>query len=344
MKTLKSKIVKVALAIGLLILVAISVITFLYKSKALRIDSETTMQISSSDSIESISAKLSENYGLKFPSVFNLVAKRMNLNKSLKNGRYHLVPNMTIVELVRVFREGKNRTVNLTFNGNNDDFGLSLKYVGQKLEPDIADFTKLYYDSAFIASLGFNDATITALPIPDTYNFYWHTSPQEFFQRLKKEYDKFWNNDRLLKAEQCGLTPIEVATLASIVCKETNKVDEMPMVAGMYLNRLRIEMPLQADPTIKFALGEPGLKRILNIHLKVESPYNTYMNKGLPPGPICVPTKQALEAVLNFSQHGFVFMCAKEDFSGYHNFSSTYAEHLKNAHLYQTALDQRGIK
>lgn len=344
MKTKKSFFVKFLLVLIALLVISGGGVLYLYKSKALAIDKETTLQIADTDNIESLTTKLTETCGLKFPSVFKAVAERMNLKASMKNGRYHLKPNMTIVDVVRIFREGKNRTVNITINGNNDDFGLSMKYVGEKLEPDIDAFTELYYDSAFIASLGFNHATVPALPIPDTYNFYWHTSPQEFFLRLKKEYDKYWNSERLAKAEQCGLTPIEVATLASIVCKETNKVDEMPMVAGMYLNRLKIAMPLQADPTIKFALHEPGLKRILNIHLKVKSPYNTYMNKGLPPGPICVPSKQATEAVLNYAHHNYIFMCAKEDFSGYHNFAATYAEHLKNARLYQKALDQNGIK
>jgi len=344
MKTKRSLFVKFLLGLFILLILSSGVVLYLYKLNALEIAEETTLQITDSDNVESLSTKLSVTCGLKFPSVFKAVAKRMNLEPSMKNGRYHLKPNMTIIDVVRVFREGKNRTVNLTINGNNDNFGLSMKYVGEKLEPDIEAFTALYYDSAFIASLGFNHATVPALPIPDTYNFYWHTSPQEFFLRLKKEYDKYWNNERLAKAGQCGLSPIEVATLASIVCKETNKTDEMPMVAGMYLNRLKIGMPLQADPTIKFALSEPGLKRILNIHLNVVSLYNTYSNKGLPPGPICVPSKQATEAVLNYAQHNYIFMCAKEDFSGYHNFAATYAAHLKNAHLYQKALDQNGIK
>lgn len=344
MKAKKSFFVKCLLGLLMVGVLSAASVFYLYKSKALNIEKETTLQITDADGIESLSAKLSESCGLKFPSVFKAVAKRMNLAASMKNGRYHLKPNMTIVDVVRVFREGKNKTVDITINGNNDDFGLSMKYFGEKLEPDIDAFTELYNDSAFIASLGFNAATVAALPIPDTYNFYWHTSPQEFFLRLKKEYNKYWNSERLAKAEQCGLTPIEVATLASIVCKETNKVDEMPMVAGMYLNRLKIGMPLQADPTIKFALHEPGLKRILNGHLSVVSPYNTYANKGLPPGPICVATKQATEAVLNYAQHKYIFMCAKEDFSGYHNFAINYAEHLKNAQRYQKALDDKGIK
>ena len=344
MKTKRSLFVKFLLGLFILLILSSGVVLYLYKSNALEIAEETTLQITDSDNVESLSTKLGETCGLKYPGVFKLVAKRMNLEPSMKNGRYHLKPNMTIIDVVRVFREGKNRTVNITINGNNDNFGLSMKYVGEKLEPDIEAFTALYYDSSFIASLGFNHATVPALPIPDTYNFYWHTSSQEFFLRLKKEYDKYWNNTRLEKAKQCDLTPVEVATLASIVCKETNKTDEMPMVAGMYLNRLKIGMPLQADPTIKFALREPGLKRILNIHLNVVSLYNTYSNKGLPPGPICVPSKQATEAVLNYAQHNYIFMCAKEDFSGYHNFAATYAAHLKNAHLYQKALDQNGIK
>lgn len=183
-----------------------------------------------------------------------------------------------------------------------------------------------------------------ALLIPNTYEVYWTVSPEAFLQRMEEEHDKFWNEARLAKARALGLTPDEVATLASIVDEETAKGDEKPVVAGLYLNRLKKGMLLQADPTVKYAVGDPALRRILFEHLKVDSPYNTYMHAGLPPTPIRIPTVQAVEAVLNPSEHNYLYMCAREDFSGYHNFAASLTEHSRNAARYQAALNARGIK
>ena len=179
--------------------------------------------------------------------------------------------------------------------------------------------------------------------IPETYQVYWDMSAEEFFERMQKEHQKFWNQERLDKATAIGMTPTEVCTLASIVEEETNNNPEKPMVAGLYINRLHTGMPLQADPTIKFALQDFGLRRITNAHLAVESPYNTYLNTGLPPGPIRIPSPIGLDAVLNHTKHNYLYMCAKEDFSGTHNFASNYAEHMKNARKYWNALNERKI-
>ena len=169
-------------------------------------------------------------------------------------------------------------------------------------------------------------------------------TPESFLQKMKREYRIYWEGKREQQAKRWGLTPVEVATLASIVEEETNKRDEMGKVAGLYMNRLRKGMPLQADPTVKFAHGDFSLKRILNVHLTIESPYNTYRVTGLPPGPIRIPSKQAINAVLTHTPNGYFYMCAKEDFSGYHNFAVTLAEHQRNAIRYQQALNRLGIR
>ena len=180
--------------------------------------------------------------------------------------------------------------------------------------------------------------------LPDTYFVYWDSSVDDFLKRMNTEYKKFWNEKRLSQAQAINMTPIQVGVMASIVQSETNKADEMPKVAGVYVNRIATDMPLQADPTVKFAVGDFSLKRILTKHLSISSPYNTYRNLGLPPGPIALPERIALDAVLGYDKHNYTYFCAKEDFSGYHNFAATYTEHLKNADIYQAALDARGIK
>lgn len=208
---------------------------------------------------------------------------------------------------------------------------------------DSTEIAGLMNDSAFQQKLGYNKETLPCLFIPETYQVYWDMSAEEFFERMQKEHQKFWNQERLDKATAIGMTLTEVCTLASIVEEETNNNPEKPMVAGLYINRLHTGMPLQADPTIKFALQDFGLRRITNAHLAVKSPYNTYINAGLPPGPIRIPSPIGLDAVLNHTKHNYLYMCAKEDFSGTHNFASNYAEHMKNARKYWNALNERKI-
>lgn len=316
---------------------------YLYSSPGVEIEKKQFVMIGPDDNADDIRDKLISECGLKFPVVFDFAAKRMNLNRWIKKGRYTVESDMTVIELIRLFREGKMKSVDLVIRplGSLEKFAGKC---GEKLEPDSADFYSMLCDSEMLYSLGFNNETVYALILPDTYNFLWHTSPDELLKNLKNEYLKYWNEQRLEKCKRSGLNPIQVITLASIVSKETNKTDEMPLVAGMYINRLRKDMPLQADPTVKFALNNSGLQRIYEGHLKVESPYNTYLHKGLPPGPICIASKQSIEAVLDFAEHEYLFMCAKSDFSGYHSFAKDYRQHLINASAYRKALDERGIK
>jgi UPF0755 protein len=179
--------------------------------------------------------------------------------------------------------------------------------------------------------------------IPNTYNFYWNISAKDFIIRMQQEYQKFWTQARLAKALNLGLSPTQVSILASIVQKETNKADEMPIVAGVYINRLRRAMPLQADPTLIYAWNDKEIRRVTNVHTALNSPYNTYLNVGLPPGPICIPSIVSLNAVLNHTEHKYLFFCAREDFSGYHAFAETLAQHTQNARRYQRALNKANI-
>lgn len=180
--------------------------------------------------------------------------------------------------------------------------------------------------------------------IPNTYDIYWNITTDAFLDRMQKESKTFWNEERTAKADKLKLTPEQVITMASIIDEETSNDGEKPMIAGMYFNRLKADMPLQADPTVKFAIGDFSLKRIYNNMLFINSPYNTYKNTGLPPGPIRIPTIAGIDAVLNMVHHDYFYMCAKEDFSGKHNFAKTYSEHLSNAAKYSAALNNRGIK
>lgn len=197
---------------------------------------------------------------------------------------------------------------------------------------------------SILPARGFSPPAFPAAIIPDTYEFYWNVTPEKALSRLLAYREDFWNESRLAKARQLGLTPVDVATLASIVEEETAKTDERPVVARLYLNRLSRGMKLQADPTVKFAVGDPTLRRVLNKHLETPSPYNTYLNYGLPPGPIRIPEKTTLDVVLNAPLHDYLYMCAKEDFSGYHNFSRDLSTHQANARRYQAALNRNNIK
>jgi UPF0755 protein len=261
----------------------------------------------------------------------------------MKNGRYHIPAKATLIDVIKIFREGKLKTVNLVIKPLSQIESLALK-CSKSLEPDSTEYIQAFRNDSLLRTFGFDTNTVQALILPDLYNVYWHTNGEELLSRLKKEYDVFWNGERTQKLQRTGLTKIEVSILASIVSKETNKIEEMPSIAGMYLNRIKTDMLLQADPTVKYALKQPGLRRILRGHLTVESPYNTYLYKGLPPGPICIPGKESIDAVLNFVEHNYLFMCAKEDFSGFHNFAETYDKHLANARLYQKALNERNIQ
>ena len=246
-------------------------------------------------------------------------------------------------ELVSLLRSGKQVPVRLVFNNIRTQKQLTAS-LSKQLEVNATALSNLLNDNEYMKPMGLNAENSLSLFIPNTYEIYWNTSADQLLSRMKREYDKFWNTSRLAKAQKANLSPIQVSIIASIVQQESNKEDERPIIAGVYINRFRKDWKLEADPTLVFALGDFTINRVLNVYKSVESPYNTYLHKGLPPGPICLPSSRAIDAVLNYKHHDYMYFCAKEDFSGYHNFAVTYQEHLNNAKKFQQALDKRGIK
>jgi UPF0755 protein len=261
----------------------------------------------------------------------------------IKTGRYAIKPGEGAITIFRHLRSGQQESLHLTIPEARTMDRLAA-VLGKRLMIDSATIASALYSQEVTTKLGYDTCTIAAMFIPNTYDIYWNISIDGLLERMQKEHDRFWNADRKAKAAQIQLTPNEVATLASIIDEETANNAEKPMIAGMYMNRLKENMPLQADPTIKFALKDFALKRIYNKLLKVDSPYNTYVHEGLPPGPIKIASIKGTDAVLNHVNHDYLYMCAKEDFSGTHNFAKTYPEHLKNAAKYTKALNEKGIK
>lgn len=260
---------------------------------------------------------------------------------AMAHGSYEVKPGMTALQVSRMIKGGRQTPVKVTFNNVRTMQDLAER-VCRNLETTPADF--LQSADSLLRQRGIKPEQYAAMFVPDTHEFYWTASPSLVAKRLIDARDAFWNEKRREEAATLGLTPEEASALASIVEEETAMADERPKVARLYLNRLHQGMLLQADPTVKFAVGDFSLKRILSSHLQTESPYNTYVHAGLPPGPIRIASKAGIDAVLHPASHHYLYMCAKEDFSGYHNFASTYSEHQQNASRYRRALNQRNIK
>ncbi|MCK9291841.1 MAG: endolytic transglycosylase MltG [Bacteroidales bacterium] len=274
---------------------------------------------------------------------FELVSKWLKYTDNVKAGRYLIPAGMNNLELVRLLRSGAQTPVQLSFNNIRDIYQLA-GVVSYQIEADSTELVRLLTDSAYLSYLGYNTQSIPALFIPDTYEFYWTTDAERFVMRMFDEHRKFWNSSRRAKLEELQMTELDVSVLASIIDKETNKDDEKARMAGVYINRLKVGWRLQADPTLVFAAGDVEIRRVLDIHKTIESPYNTYKYSGLPPGPICIPTIASIEAVLNYEQHSYFYFCAKDDLSGYHAFASSLTQHEINAWRYRRALDQLNIK
>lgn len=274
---------------------------------------------------------------------FKTLANYLKYPENMRTGKYAVADGMSQMQLINILRRGQQTSVRLTFNNIRLKQDLAER-LGEQLMIDEQSILTLLNDSAYCDSLGFTTETINAMFIPNTYEVYWNISADRLFQRMKKEYDTFWTDERKNKAKAIGLTPIEVSILASIVEEETAAPDEYPIVAGLYINRLNKGIPLQADPTVKFAIGDFSLQRILYEHLEIDSPYNTYKYAGLPPGPLRTPSIRGIDAVLNHTVHKYLYMCAKEDFSGRHNFAITLAEHNRNAERYRAELNRRKIR
>ena len=301
------------------------------------------LYIDADDNVDSVFTKLrdiSTDHGL---FAFQTLARHFNYGEKIRTGRYAIEPSEGAFMAFRHIKNGLQEPLNLTIPPARTVDKLAAT-LSQKLMLDSMELTALMKDSAICQKYGHTPETIISMFVPNTYDVYWNVSSTALLDRMQKECQKFWNAERTKKAEDLNMTPVEVSTLASIIDEETSNDGEKPMIAGMYYNRLKADMPLQADPTVKFALGDFSLRRIYNNMLFVNSPYNTYRNTGLPPGPIRVASIAGIDAVLNMVHHDYLYMCAKEDFSGTHNFARTYPEHLANAAKYSAALNKRGIK
>jgi len=273
---------------------------------------------------------------------FEWVAKQKKYELNVKPGRYLLQSGMSNNGLIDLLRSGKQVPLMVTFNNIRLKEELAGR-VGQQIEADSSSLMQLMNDAAFVKKYGLTIETLPTLFIPNTYEFWWNTSAEQYVERMAKEYKAFWTEERKAKARRIGLSQSEVSILASIVQKETNMRDEQATVAGVYLNRLKKGMLLQADPTLVFANRDFEARRVLNRHKEIDSPYNTYRYKGLPPGPICLPDPRTIDAVLNAQTHSYLYFCAKADGSGYHTFATTYNDHLRNAREFQRELNRRKV-
>lgn len=291
---------------------------------------------------EDVRSILSEGGWLKNERTFVWLAEKKNYPRHVHAGRYLISNGMSNNALINLLRSGRQEPVTVTFTSVRS-LNQMAGTVGRQIEADSSDIIGLLTNRNFLSSRKITPETLPAYFIPNTYEFWWNTSAEEFFDRMMTEYKRFWNDTRDEKAEKQGLSRIDVSTLASIVDEETVFDDEKPAIAGVYLNRLRKDIPLQADPTIKFAIGDFTIRRVLTKQLQFNSPYNTYKNRGLPPGPIRIPSIAALESVLNAEKHDYYYFCAKDDFSGYHHFSRTLEQHNMYARKYRQALNRNRI-
>ncbi|WP_128543929.1 endolytic transglycosylase MltG [Larkinella soli] len=293
-------------------------------------------------SYEAVMDSLNKHKVLNDQMSFRFLSRMMKYPEHVKFGHYVIKKGMTNYDAIRKLRSGDQDPVRVTFNNLRlkDDLVARL---GSKFEFGPQKLSALLNDPEVCQSFGFDTTTIMCMFLPNTYEFFWTTSAEKFLERMGSEYKKFWTPARKGKAGELGLSQTQVQVLASIVEAETKKEDEKPRVAGVYLNRLNRGMPLEADPTLVFAHRDFTIRRVLNRHKTIDSPYNTYRFRGLPPGPINLPTLSSIDAVLNHENHEYLYFVARADFSGYHTFARTYDEHLSNARIYQAALNQRGI-
>jgi UPF0755 protein len=302
-----------------------------------------TLLIKKGDTFDDVVTQLAKDSVLVNEMYFRSVAKFRKYPEHIKAGRYIIEQNMSNFDLVQMLRAGKQTPVKITFNNVRLKKDLGGKLC-KNIAADSLKFSQLLNDPTVVAKYGFDTTTIACMFLPNTYEVYWTIDEHELLDKMHVEYKKVWTEERLQKADKQGLTPIQVSILASIVDSETIKKEEKKRIAGLYLNRLNKNWNLAADPTVVFAVGDFTIKRVLSKYLEIDSPYNTYKYSGLPPGPIRIPTISAIDAVLNPEQHKYMFMCAKEDFSGFHNFAITGAQHSRNANKYRLALSRAGIR
>lgn len=338
--------------IGFFITIAVLTTTFsfyfwqLFKTPNLQTESEESfaLLIPKGASYESVLDTLNKHNVIRDQISFRFLAKFLKYPENVEPGRYVIKPDMGNYAAVKKLMSGDQDPVKLTFNNIRLKEEL-IQRIGGKFEFGAQNLRESLSNPEVCQKYGMDTLTIITMFLPNTYDVFWDVSTTKFLDRMHSEYKKFWNDERLKKADSIGLTPVQVSILASIVEEEqARKVDERPRVAGLYMNRLNSGMPLQADPTIKFALNNFALRRILTADLQTNSPYNTYKFTGLPPGPIRIADLNSLKAVLDYEKHSYTYMCAKADLSGYHAFADNFKDHLNNARMYQAELNRLNIK
>lgn len=338
---------KLLLAFVVIVAAAAAVVYFLFFTSATSFSGKSRyFYIPSNNATKAYVLKeLKDSSITERTGVFNLVAERSGLWTEIKPGRYEIRQGINIVQMVRLLKNGTQSPVRLVINKFRTKEDMA-KRLGLLLEPDSLQFIQFMDSPDSLGKLGLDTNTAMTLVIPNTYSVFWNTSANKLYHKLFSESQSFWNSDRLAKAAKLGLTKEQAFILASIVEEESNKNDEKPVIASVYLNRLKKNMRLSADPTVKFALKDFGIKRIRFKHISASaaSPYNTYRNAGLPPGPICTPSIKTIDAVLDAAETNYLFFCARPDFSGYHAFASNEKDHFKNAIAYQKALDSLLLK
>lgn len=334
----KKTAVTVAVILSIAAVAAVLAISAFYGNCVRR---EGDLFVRRSDTFADVRGMLSEN--IRHKHAFDVYARRINLENTLKPGRYRLERGMDVIDVARMLKLGNQTPVCMVIAEARTPAELASR-LSRQLEADSVSLVRAILNDSLARTVGFDSVTLFSVFLPDTYEVYWTITPEQLVRRMKREYDAFWSGRRDEALDKIGMSRLEAQTLASIVYEETKVVEEMPRIAGVYVNRLRRGIPLQACPTVKYAMGDFSLQRLLYEHLKFRSPYNTYINRGLPPSPICIPSKAAIDAVLNYERSGYLYFCARPEFDGRHNFARTLKEHNENARKYSEALKRRGIK
>ena len=315
---------------------------FLIFHPQFQIEEKATLYIDRDDTIDSIYHKITAQAHPKNLKGFQMICDYKKYGENIRTGKYEILSSETPFELYKKLSRGHQTPTKLVINSPRNVEAI-VGHISKQIMIDSLEIANQLFDEGVLADMGYDRNSLMTFFIPNTYEVYWNIKVEDLLLRMQKEHNNFWNDSRKQKAKQIGLSAYEVAILASIVEEETAKNDEKATVAGLYMNRLKRGMPLQADPTVKYAIGDFTIQRITNQDLKIESPYNTYLYTGLPPGPIRIPTIKGIDSVLNYQEHNYIYMCAKEDFSGYHSFATNLAEHSRNARKYWDALNKRKI-
>jgi UPF0755 protein len=331
---------------GIMIFLVVVIVGASYYSRMFRsntnLEKDSYLYIKTGSDFKAVVDSIQKNRLILDIESFTKAASSLGYINRIKPGCYKIKPGMSNRAILRMLISAMQKPVKVTFNNVRTPEQLAGK-ISKQIEADSISLLGFFRNPATSEKYGFKRETLITMFLPNTYEFYWNTDADGFYEKMKKSFDQFWTDERKAKANAIELTPEGVATLASIIDEETIRRDERPRIAGVYINRLKKGMPLQADPTIKFALGDFTIRRLWNKHLEVKSPYNTYKNIGLPPGPINCPSISSIESVLNYENHQYLYFCAKDDFSGYHVFAKTLTEHNRNANAYQKALNREKI-